>query len=573
MYLNYARIEDLELLTRNLSINVTGTIGIARYGRIFRGDKVSIAARHGIAGLILYSDPADYSLDPDSPTFPDSWWLPGTGVQRGSVHAGINGDPLTPFYPSTESAYRLSETEIEMPSIPVHPISYGDAYYFLSILGGRVAPTDWQGALNFTYRLGPGFMPPRQHWSVELHVSTYNERRNTTNVFAYITGSVEPDRYILLGNHRDAWMFGAIDPTSGTAVMMEVSRVLAKLVYEGWRPRRTIVFCSWGAEEYGLIGSTEWVEQYAKVLMDRAVVYINVDLSVEGNVALRARALPILHDFVYDISTRIQSANDPQRTLYEEWLEHFPDLKNISRPRITLPGSGSDYAAFIHIAGIPSIDIRYTHNYPISSYPLYHSVYETRYLVTEHMDPQFAYSLSIGQLWAEAARYMSDSLLLPLSVQNYATSLGGLVRALDERYGPLMARNNVSLDELSAASAEFSRTASQFAARASTIDCNNPLETRIYNDQLMRLERAFLDPEGLPPSRRHIKHVLFAPSQFDMYSGALFPGLVDLMWHIEDVRDGLEKVERWQQVRQHLATVVFTVQSATTVLRNPARFN
>lgn len=363
VYVNYGRIEDFVELAENYSINVTGRIVIARYGSIFRGDKVSLAARYGAIGIILYSDPADYSVDTDEPAYPDSWWLPGTGVQRGTVLLG-DGDPLTPGYPATESAYRTRYPDL--PTIPVHPIGYEDAYHFLSIMGGPNASDSWQGKLNFTYRIGPGFID--NTLKVRLYVTTSTKMVNTTNVFAYINGSVEPDRYVLLGNHRDAWVFGAVDPTSGTAVMMEVSRVLAEVVKEGsWRPRRSIVFCSWGSEEYGLIASYEWVEQQLKILGDRAVAYLNVDLSVEGLQSLRAAGVPLLYDVVYNASKKVPSASNPSMTVYQEWLTYFPNDDKL--PKIANPGGGSDFVSFIGIAGVPCLDFRYTFNYSIIDYP------------------------------------------------------------------------------------------------------------------------------------------------------------------------------------------------------------
>jgi hypothetical protein len=371
-------------------------------------------------------------------------------------------------------------------------------------------------------------------------------------------------------------VFGAVDPTSGTATMLEVSRVLSTIVrQEGWRPRRTIVFCSWAAEEYGLIGSYEWVQKYLKNLLDRAVVYMNVDLSFAGQSSMTALGLPILTDFLYDVAKRIKSARTPGETLYSEWLAHFPDKKDTTRPRILSLGSGSDYASFIGLAGVPSLDVRYTHsNLPLSIiYPLYHSVYETSHLVTEFMDPEFKYSLAIGQYWAEAARFMSDSLILPLSATRYAEGLRGFVDDLDQGYGQMMRDNGVKLEALFSACETFSLTAAEFRTRLETINQENSMETRMYNDQLMRLERAFLDSTGLPPSRPQHKHVLYAPSLFNSYAGTTFPGLVDLMWGIEGIADPVEKAQRWEEVKRHLATIIYTIESATSVLRETSKFN
>ncbi|MGH0179820.1 UNVERIFIED_CONTAM: hypothetical protein FKN15_015401 [Acipenser sinensis] len=282
VYVNYGTIEDFTYMKRNLSVDLNGTIAIARYGKIFRADKVKHAAEFGCVGMVLYSDPADYAVDSEVRVYPDDWWLPGTGVQRGTV-LPRDGDPLTPYYPSIESAFYQKESDsFSVSAIPVTPIGYDDAIKYLRKISGPEANSTWQGGLNVTYRLGPGFIPPYSNSKLKLHVHTYNERRMTHNVIGYIRGEHEPDRYVVLGNHRDAWVFGAVDPSSASAAMMELSRAFGELLKDGWRPRRSIVFCSWGAEEHGLIGSTEWVEELVKILGTRAVAYLNVDIAVEG---------------------------------------------------------------------------------------------------------------------------------------------------------------------------------------------------------------------------------------------------------------------------------------------------
>ncbi|KAH9494447.1 Glutamate carboxypeptidase 2, partial [Bulinus truncatus] len=260
VFANYGRVEDFEELV-SLKVNVTGRVVIVKYGKMFRGDKVDIAASYGATGIIIYSDPADYTgfKSGDYRVYPDTWWLPSTGVQRGTVFTG-DGDPLTPGYPANNLAFRYTEEEVDppLPKIPAHPIGYGAATEILKHLNGTPV-SGWAGGLNVSYNTGPGFI--RSDMKIQLNVTTKNQRAKAENVFDIIRGTVEPDRYVLIGNHRDAWIYGAIDPSSGTAVIMELVRVIGSLVKSGrWKPRRSIVFCSWGAEEFGLIGSTEWVE-------------------------------------------------------------------------------------------------------------------------------------------------------------------------------------------------------------------------------------------------------------------------------------------------------------------------
>jgi len=404
-----------------------------------------------------------------------------------------------------------------------------------------------------------------------MHVSTHSVRANTSNVFGYIKGSVEPDRYVLLGNHRDAWVFGAIDPTSATALMMEVSRVLSELVKEGWRPRRTIVFCSWGAEEHGLIGSYEWVEDSVKNLASRAVAYLNVDLSVEGQVSMKAKGVPVLYNLLYDVAKKIPSANDKSIKLYDEWLKTFPRKSDGKLPAINALGSASDHAPFIGVAGVPCIDFRYTHTYPIIDYPLYHSVYETYYLFDQLLDKDYKYSVAIGQFWGEAARYLADSLVLPLNASQYADSLITFIDDLEKSHGALMNANGIALDGLKDAAGRFKVASDIFTSNIPKANTKNPLEIRMINDQLMLLERAFIDPEGIPLRTFH-KHILFAPSAFDSYAGDTFPGLIDLMWEIE-ARQGDDQLKQWELVKQHLASLIYCVNSATSTMKPVTAFN
>ncbi|KAK7502668.1 hypothetical protein BaRGS_00005918, partial [Batillaria attramentaria] len=303
VYVNYGRVEDYDYLEHNVNVNVTGKIVIARYGKIFRGSKVDIAARHGAKGIIIYSDPADYTDPDDDRVFPDTVWLPGTAAQRGSIYNG-DGDPLTPGYPATSTAFRTSENEtgIPLPSIPAHCIGYTAAEHFLRELTGPPAPDSWRGRIkNVTYNIGT----LKAGLQVRLTTTTTNSIRKAENVIGVIKGSVEPDRYVLMGNHRDAWVYGSIDPSSATAVMMEVARVMAQLAKEGrWRPRRSIMFCSWGAEEYGLIGSNEWAEQYVKILGPRAVAYVNIDIAVQGNYSLRGSGTPLMYRPLFEAAKK-----------------------------------------------------------------------------------------------------------------------------------------------------------------------------------------------------------------------------------------------------------------------------
>ncbi|ESP03021.1 hypothetical protein LOTGIDRAFT_185795 [Lottia gigantea] len=578
VYVNYGRVEDyIEL--QKAGINVTGCVAISRYGRIFRGSKVDIAQKHGAIGLILFSDPSDYAVDGQN-VYPDDWWLPGSGAQRGTIFTG-GGDPLTPGYPATEYAYRYGESEVKppLPKIPAHPIGYTVARELLINMTGDEVPDKWRGGINITYRYGPGFID--NNWKIRMNISTTNVRKNSTNVIGFIKGKIEPDRYILFGNHRDAWVYGAIDPSSGTAVMMETSRALAALVKSGkWRPRRSIVFCSWAAEEYGLIGSTEWVEEYIKNLKERAVAYLNIDISVEGTDTLRSKTTPLLYRAVYEATKMVENPNPEEvtagrKSVYDTWLYNRPwTINNQSHnlPQMESMGSGSDYAPILQRAGVTSVDFRYTYDkkaYNISGYPLYHSQYETFYAVKNIIDPDFEYHGAVAKVGVELARSLADSLIIPFNVSDYAWSLENLRVAFDKENGDKMRAKIENYDDLEKVIQHFDRAADEFGERMKNVDKNNPILTRLINDQLVLLEKAFLDPAGLP-MRPLKKHMVIAESAYDSYASSSFPGLVDLLFEIEKATD---PDKRWEQIKQHFAVILHTILSAASTLRDVTAFH
>jgi hypothetical protein len=392
-------------------------------------------------------------------------------------------------------------------------------------------------------------------------------------VFGFIDGTVEPDRYVLLGNHRDAWVFGGIDPNSGTALMVELSRATMDLIAGGWKPRRSIVFCSWGAEEYGLVGSFEWIEEFVKLLGSRAVAYLNVDMILDGNVSMIAGALPTMYDVVFQAAQAVDSPFNPGRTVYDDWLETFPgtDINEqpTGIPRIDSLGDGSDHGGFVLSAGIPCYDAWYTHNLSVSGYPLYHTIYDSFYFYDSIMDSQYKIVLAVGQFWGETMRVLADVLILPLNVSTYANILGDYVIQLDRGYGDLMRAQGISLDPLQKSIANFQMAANRFHQLKSDIDMNNPVAIRMYNDQLMLVDRAFIDPLGLP-LRPTLRHIIYAPSMFNAYAGASFPGLTDLMYQIDKQPN---QAEQWERVKQHYATIIYCIDSATAVVRPVTTFN
>ncbi|XP_022263243.2 N-acetylated-alpha-linked acidic dipeptidase 2 isoform X2 [Canis lupus familiaris] len=572
IYVNYARTEDFFKLEREMNINCSGKIVIARYGKIFRGNKVKNAMLAGAIGIILYSDPADYFAPAVQP-YPKGWNLPGTAAQRGNV-LNLNGagDPLTPGYPAKEYTFRLDVKEgVGIPKIPVHPIGYNDAEILLRHMGGTGPPDDsWKGSLNVDYNIGPGFAGHESFRKVRMHVHNTNKITRIYNVIGTIRGSVEPDRYVILGGHRDSWVFGAIDPTSGAAVLQEIVQSFGKLMSRGWRPRRTIIFASWDAEEFGLLGSTEWAEENVKTLQERSIAYINSDSSIEGNYTLRVDCTPLLYQLVYKLTKEISSPDDgfESKSLYESWLEKDPSSENTNFPRINKLGSGSDFEAYFQRLGIASGRARYTKNRKTekySSYPVYHTIYETFELVENFYDPTFKKQLSVAQLRAALVYELADSKIIPFNIEDYAKALKNYATSiynLSKKHDQQLRDHGVSFDSLFSAVKNFSDAASDFHRRLRQVDLNNPIAVRIMNDQLMLLERAFIDPLGLP-GRRFYRHIIFAPSSHNKYAGESFPGIYDAMFDIENKDDPRSA---WTEVKKHISIAAFTIQAAAGTL-------
>nr|XP_008170063.1 N-acetylated-alpha-linked acidic dipeptidase 2 isoform X4 [Chrysemys picta bellii] len=543
VYVNYGRTEDFFKLEREMGINCTGKIVIARYGKIFRGNKVKNAILAGAKGIILYSDPADYCA-PGVDPYPNGWNLPGGGVQRGNV-LNLNGagDPLTPGYPAKEYTFRSEVDEgVGIPKIPVHPIGYHDAEILLR--------------------------------KVRMHVHTHNKITRIYNVIGTISGAEEPDRYIILGGHRDSWVFGGIDPTTGAAVLQEVARSFGKMMMEGWRPKRTIIFASWDAEEFGLLGSTEWAEENAKVLQKRAVAYINTDSSIEGNYTLRVDCSPLLYKLVYNLTEEIASPDEGYegKSLYESWLEKDPSTESKSHPRINNLGSGSDFEAYFQRLGITSGRARYTKNRradKFSNYPVYHTVYETFELVERFYDPTFTKQLTVAQLRGGLVYELADSQVIPFNCQDYGEALRkytNRIYNLTKKHEEQVETYGVSFGPLFSAVTNFTEAAADFHRRLKEVDVNNPIAVRIMNDQLMFVERAFIDPLGLP-GRKFYRHIIFAPSSHNKYAGESFPGIYDAVFDIENKAD---QRKAWEEVKRQISIAAFTVQAAAGTLKDVA---
>ncbi|XP_019647745.1 PREDICTED: N-acetylated-alpha-linked acidic dipeptidase 2-like [Branchiostoma belcheri] len=574
VYVNYGRPEDFDHLEA-LGITVAGKIVIARYGhsKASRGRKLRRCQERGALGLIVYSDPADMmGTGPGAggrPVYPEGWFGPGTAVQRGMyLYTNMEGEPLTPGYPAKDYMFRLHESESEpLPTIPAHPIGYDDAWHLLSAMTGPEAPSLWRGGLNITYRLGPGLQASGRARKVRLTVNVNRDVRPIHNVIGVIRGRLEPDRYVLLGNHHDAWNLGGVDPSSGTSALLEVSRAFGAMLKRGWRPRRSLVFCSWDAEEYGILGSFEWVEDFGKILTERAVAYLNVDMAVRATYTLRGRASPPLAPALLEAAKKVPwPVSAPEgKTMYDVWRKRTPEVVGDpdTKPKVDFPRAGSDYAPFVNRIGVPCIDLAFYQDKSTgiqSDYPLYHTAYATFHLQKKFVDPGFVFHRALAQLWAETARSLADGLVLPLRLAGYGAVLGGMLTDLRTSYGKQMAVRGISLDALTSAVNNFTAAAEAFDAEVTAAKITNPFVARMYNDQLMQLERAFIDPQGLT-GRKFYRHTIMSGR---LYSTATFPALGDAVYLAVNSKEGTEGA--WRNVRKELSIITFTIQSAANTL-------
>src|SRR5271157_3416416 len=422
VYVNYGVPEDYEQLER-LGISVKGAIVIARYGASWRGIKPKVGAEHGAVGCLIYSDPSgDGYFQGD--VFPAGAFRPREGVQRGSVMDDTlyPGDPLTPGVGATKDAKRLPLADVQtITKIPVLPISYGDAQPLLAALKGPMAPEQWRGALPFPYHIGPG--PAKVH----LKVKSNWDIKTIYDVIARVGGSEYPDEWVVRGNHHDAWVNGAEDPISGQVAELEEARAFGELLKQGWKPKRTIIYCAWDGEEPSLLGSTEWAEEHAEELSRHAVAYLNSDSNGRGY--LFVEGSHSLEKFINGVARDIE---DPEKKISVWKRSQLKQIEDASSPeerqearerpdlRIGAMGSGSDYGAFVDHLGIASLDLGYGGE---DGGGIYHSIYDDFYWYTHFSDTSFVYGRALAQTAGTAVMRLADAELLPFDFDDFTDTI------------------------------------------------------------------------------------------------------------------------------------------------------
>jgi N-acetylated-alpha-linked acidic dipeptidase len=595
VYVNYGIPEDYEQLDR-MGVSVKGKIVIARYFHSWRGIKPKVAAEHGAVGCLIYSDPHEDGFV-QGETFPKGAWRPKDGVQRGSVAdmPFYPGDPLTPGVGATKDAKRLKiEDAATITKIPVLPISYADAQPLLEALTGRVAPPEWRGGLGITYHVGPGAA------KVHLKVKSNWGSKPVYDVIAKIPGATFPDEWVLRGNHHDAWVNGAEDPTSGMVAVLEEARALGELLKAGWKPQRTIIYCAWDGEEPGLLGSTEWAETHYDELQAHAVAYINSDsngrgyLGIEGSHSLEKFSNDIARD-ITDPETKLSAwkRNHLHEIAEAKSTEERDKIRQRADERIGALGSGSDYTAFLQHDGVASMNIAFGGE---DGGGIYHSIYDDFYWYTHFSDTNFQYGRALAQTGGTAILRLADADLLPFEFGDFADTMDtyvkelktlaqktqadiqernreieeGVFQATDDPKKPLVAPpvetvppylNFAPLDNAIGA---LGRSATEYRKALEKINVNggsaitaaslSVASLSEVNKLLIESERKLTNAEGLP-NRPWFKHQIYAPGFYTGYAAKTMPA----------VREAIEQ-KQWKQADAGIVVVAHVLQDEAELI-------
>jgi N-acetylated-alpha-linked acidic dipeptidase len=588
VYVNFGVPDDYDQLER-LGVSVKGAIVISRYGGSWRGVKPKVAAEHGAVGCIIYSDPhEDGYIDGD--VFPQGPMRPADGVQRGSVMDFASyspGDPLTPGVGATKDAKRLSlKDDIAITKIPVLPISYGDAQPLLAALTGPLAPPAWRGSLAIPYHVGAG--PTKVHLVVKSNWDT----KTLYDVIAKLPGSDQPDQWVIRGNHHDAWVNGAEDPLSGQAALLEEARSLGELWKQGWRPKRTIIYCAWDGEEEGLLGSTEWAEAHDKELEQHAVAYLNSDgngrgfLSMDGSSTLEHFINGVARD-VQDPESHVSAWQrlEDRELAQAKSEEDRKELRNRADIRLGPLGSGSDYSAFLDHLGIASLNLGYGGE---DHGGIYHSVYDDFYWYTHFSDTDFVYGRALAQTIGSAAMRLADADLLPFEFNDLADTIHVYVKEVkklaDDSRDEAIERDK-QLDDgvfaaindprhpqnpppraaipphldfapLDNAADALTRSAQHFhAALAKAWPAGVPPATlQDLNQKLIESERRLTTEQGLL-RRSWYRHMIDAPGVYSGYGAKTMPG----------VREAIEQ-KHWDEANSEIVRLAKVLDSEAALI-------
>jgi N-acetylated-alpha-linked acidic dipeptidase len=585
VFVNRGVPADYEQLDR-MGIDVKGKIVIAKYGGSWRGIKVKVAAQHGAIGCIIYSDPADDGYGAGD-VYPKGPYRPASGVQRGSVMdmPVYPGDPLTPGIGATKSAKRLDRKDaITLMKIPVLPISYEDALPLMKSLKGPVAPNGWRGGLPITYHVGPGTD------KVHLKVAFNWQLKTLYDVIAKLKGSELPDEWVIRGNHHDAWVNGAADPVSGMVSVLEEARGIAALVKQGYKLKRTLVYCAWDGEEPALLGSTEWAEDHQKELIQKAVLYVNSDMTMRGFISVAGSHT--LEPFFNEVAA---SVTDPQTGVsikeraYAKKIASEPvaeSSKNISDKQIRLGalGAGSDWSGFLQHLGVTTLNVEFQGEGEGGEY---HSIYDTYDHFTKFQDPGLVYVVTLAKTAGRVMMRMANAEVLPIDYKSLAETVNAykeeIVNVLDKMRTATEVQNKMVKENLFTLAADpqknlspvkvkdpvphldFSEfegvmdslgtSAEQYEKLYAAATYLSPEKQKELNSILYASERALLDENGLP-GRPWYRHQVYAPGLYTGYGVKTLPG----------IREAVEQ-RKWQEAQDNIHIVSVRLRAYNELVR------
>ncbi|XP_077511485.1 aminopeptidase NAALADL1-like isoform X2 [Amblyomma americanum] len=567
VYVNRATHEDLDDL-ETLNVSIAGCLCIARNAGSTLASKAYSCARKGGVGLLVFPDPSSRTRKSGSPLlFPAGPRMPDSVLRRDTMmHVG---DPLTPGVPAIPSAERMDPAFAGLPPIPSQSISCRDAQLLLRTLEGPDAPGHFQLLENVTYKLGGG----SNDRLVRLRVNNLFTLALINDVIAKMHGAVEPDRYVVVGAQRDSFGFGALHPAPSTASLLALGQALGSLKKRGLRPRRSIILGSWGAGEYGQVGSTEWVEEHLFELQSRAIAYIDISECASGGL-LFPKAWPTLENLAVEAASRVWDTREANMTVADLWRRQEKGMKSSSESNLWPEemDAASDTAPFSLYAGVPSLSFLFrpgkiTANDDEATYPAHHTAYDTLLLYHNWTDPR---------LTPMCARLHGAATWLAANAPLVTTNFSALGRRLEESLSVLRSAptalqlelNGVSLDPLRLAIDRFRKVADQWTEYVALLNKTRATDLRFLNDQMMLAEQAFLKTTGLP-GRPLTRHLLWAPSEFDRHRITGFPVFADLLFYISQLPPETRD-QGWKNVRFYLADVLVALRSAGAALRIPA---
>jgi len=549
VYVNYGLIEDYAQLD-SMGVSMKGKIAIARYGRSYRGIKAREAEKHGAVGLIIYSDPADDGFVRGD-VYPVGPMRPSQGIQRGSV-MNPDGDPSTPGYPSTANAKRIPLSQMDVPHIPVLPISYGNAAELLRGLMGKSIPQPWQGGLPFRYHVGPGPVQARMAVTTDATTNPYKEIWDT---FGIVRGGEFPDEIVMIGGHRDAWGPGAADNVSGTVSVLEAARAIAEQVKAGKRPKRTVVFATWDAEEWGLLGSTEYVEDDSLRLSRSVVAYLNQDDVAQGP-NFSSGGSPSLRGLLRDVAKQVP---DPSRqgSVYDVWRKRANLAADSLEPQMGDPGGGSDFAGFYNHMGIPIADWGFG-----GPTGVYHSAYDSYHWMLKFGDSSFEVHATAARIGAATLLRIANAEILPYDYVEFARTMrrfGSQVeQAIADKHWKVSAAGlTTAIGKMEDAAVAFNAVRDRALAAQLA-----PGTAKQVNASLLEVERRLTRPQGLV-TRPWFKNLIYAADENNGYSTMVLPSVNEAIRLGDQTAVGKELTD----LSQRFDAATRALQMATELLR------